>query len=391
MLRIIVETVSPVHLSYSPSVGTFSPTLDYIPGSVIRGVLAKWYDENISSTSEFNKVFFHERTFFSSLTPTGGYKRSKVIPKTAYSCKYKPGFMKNGSHGVYDMLYDFLDKDKQTIKDTCGHDNNCNASIIPISGYYAGTSKYESIEVRKRIEMKTSINSEVNTISSSNLYQLEFIEEQQKFSGFINFSKKDLETAFFNKLSKNKLILRIGSKTSSGNGKIILSELEKYEPQKLAEQEERLESLQKIIRENFNNKYLQPDETIFTITLQSDTILLDKRLNYKNNISPTDLAYYVHPKLIDSTPNLTNSNDPQIAFSSSKIIGGWNHLWGTPKKNANIIEAGSVFIFKIKTNRKDLIKWFTKAENEGIGERRAEGFGEILFCDEFHLRNIGGG
>ncbi len=61
-----------------------------------------------------------------------------------------------------------------------------------------------------------------------------------------------------------------------------------------------------------------------------------------------------------------------------------NDLWGTPRTNEIAIDAGSVFLFGSTLSKKDLEEALFGLEREGIGQRRAEGFGRVCVSDPFH-------
>ena len=72
--------------------------------------------------------------------------------------------------------------------------------------------------------------------------------------------------------------------------------------------------------------------------------------------------------------------------ASTKRVTGWNELWGTPRMNEYAIDTGSVFLFSSTVEMNEpLCEALFKLEEEGIGERRAEGFGRLRISDPFHL------
>ncbi len=62
------------------------------------------------------------------------------------------------------------------------------------------------------------------------------------------------------------------------------------------------------------------------------------------------------------------------AFTQEKVIGGYNRTWGIPTPQARAISAGSAFVFMADDA---LLKKISKAVEEGIGERRLDGFGRV--------------
>lgn len=62
------------------------------------------------------------------------------------------------------------------------------------------------------------------------------------------------------------------------------------------------------------------------------------------------------------------------AFTRTRVTGGFNRKWGLPLPQALAIEAGSVFVFDRETL--DMAK-LERLRQNGLGERRAEGYGRI--------------
>ncbi len=62
-------------------------------------------------------------------------------------------------------------------------------------------------------------------------------------------------------------------------------------------------------------------------------------------------------------------------------------MWGTPRTNEYAIDTGSVFLFAFKGESKQidpLKQALFRLEEEGIGQRKAEGFGRVCISDPFH-------
>jgi CRISPR-associated protein Csx10 len=69
-------------------------------------------------------------------------------------------------------------------------------------------------------------------------------------------------------------------------------------------------------------------------------------------------------------------------------ISGWSTLWQLPKPVSVAIAAGSVYVFSSAEPIEGgaiLMERLRALEEEGIGERREEGFGRVQVCDPFHL------
>ncbi len=70
------------------------------------------------------------------------------------------------------------------------------------------------------------------------------------------------------------------------------------------------------------------------------------------------------------------------AFLVENIVGGFNRTWGLPLPQSVAVQHGSVLVLPPDTLGPDAI---ARLEREGVGERRAEGFGRVAIAA---LRNV---
>jgi len=118
----------------------------------------------------------------------------------------------------------------------------------------------------------------------------------------------------------------------------------------------------------------------FTIDLYSDAILLD---GYRR---PTRIL-----RLEDLNKELKKYGcylNYVRCYTSHGFTSGWSTAWNLPKKVYLVTKKGSVFLFGVDSCTDDLINALEKIENNGVGEKREEGFGQVRVCDEFHLEVI---
>lgn len=119
---------------------------------------------------------------------------------------------------------------------------------------------------------------------------------------------------------------------------------------------------------------IQP-RTLFTIGLLSDAILLEQGWLPTNAISGAQLAELTG---IEATP--------VCAFAGSGAVGGWQVGWQRPKPTALATIIGSVFVFEAARPLGPAeCERLAELQAAGIGERRQEGYGQIIICDQFHL------
>ncbi|MFN3983739.1 MAG: hypothetical protein ACK4SA_25500, partial [Caldilinea sp.] len=106
-----------------------------------------------------------------------------------------------------------------------------------------------------------------------------------------------------------------------------------------------------------------PKPTRLVVTLLSDAIVRDPLTG-----AETD----------DITAALYAPDEPSIkptdAFVRTEVVGGFNRRWNLPLPQATAIGAGSVFVFDYDET---LERRLERLVEQGIGERRAEGFGRI--------------
>ena len=118
MIRIRLQLTALAPLSFSARRGapsSFTDTLNYLPGTTLRGAAAAGYLRNLGAPSDqrFRDLFAGDGILFSNLLPQLKADKSQgvahVLPATARSCKAYRGFLDDRSedeptHGVGDIL-----------------------------------------------------------------------------------------------------------------------------------------------------------------------------------------------------------------------------------------------------------------------------------------------
>ena len=116
-------------------------------------------------------------------------------------------------------------------------------------------------------------------------------------------------------------------------------------------------------------------------------ILQDDFLRYRGVIDAQNLVAVINSPTED-TP-IIHQSDVTSVYHAARLehITGWQELWGTPRFKECAIATGSVFLFGLSHEPDDVLwhKLFT-LEEEGMGERRADGFGRVMLSDPFHLQ-----
>lgn len=390
--QLIIYLKSPVCIAKKRGTGNVLETIDYIPGSTIRGSMAMYYLERYGiwdsdkrlyilpedKKTEFNHFFNSNAVCFNNAYPEG----AKIIPLTASSCKYQRGFY-NGRedyHGVRDTLIELtryeltggFDRDKFDYCAEC----ECKAPMDRFSGYYEESrAAFEQVIVSKRLIVRTAVSDTFEKASSGQLYTTEVLNEGQIFIAELNKETFDKLKPIF-----NNAVLRIGIAKNRGLGEVEVKIWENGKDEKypLAE---KLKGLNDKI-----NKFV-PDKLFFSVTLHSDTILLDDILRFKSTIEIKDLIDSA-PEITDEKAEILNKFRLLRGFLSTHIVSGWNIALKLPQEDVVAISKGSVFLFMAdnlsEEDKERLINVLDNIEQSGIGECKNKGFGRIRFCDEFH-------
>ncbi len=394
-------------------------TAKYISGTTLAGSLAAVHRAIYPHrTDKFELLFLSGQISYPNLFPAvfkdyGLYLDLPVypVPQTAQSCKRHGGFLDprdeedEERHGVRDGLLDWAmfklledGKGKKAPVEAlrrhkdCSYqrvDGPCNETMDHFGGYYRRERfaphrmVSAQVESHTRLQMHTGINRETGTVQEGILYSREVFEEDMAFWGRINISGDEQLasqlTDFIEEIAHEGLA-RIGTGRTRGLGRVSLA----IEP--VDEEEDKFSTFKKRL-EAFNNALYEQAKTFaladispfyFALTLYSPLILYDSQLRYQGRICGETLA--------ELAGTSTSKFDLIYQAASVRRVMGWNELWGTPRTHDYAIETGSVFLFSCSAAPDDaVLRSLFDLEEQGIGQRRPEGFGRICFSDPFHL------
>lgn len=111
----------------------------------------------------------------------------------------------------------------------------------------------------------------------------------------------------------------------------------------------------------------------FLVTCLSDLLLQDAQGQFQ--VDPT-LVKAVLEKRWGCALNWFGGDQPN-AYLNGVYVGGFNRKWGLPLPQAKAISMGSVFVFE--PPKDCTVAQLQTVEAQGIGMRRAEGFGRVAF------------
>ncbi len=413
-IDLTITALSPLAIGQRKPGGSVSEALDYIPGTVIRGAIAKEILQHSSTPPEagddFHRLFLDETAAVFcngypaiAQTEPGQYllreDQIRVIPASALSSKTNPGF-KPANAGVFDSLIDGYCATAQ------GHfyvPNDLEGNLVEtFKGFYSkGNNKKQAQQhyshaVTKRLLTRVGINRKRATAQDEILYSVEVIDESQgkpkslqtvyRSSILVQDNSGDdaLAQQLYDFLQQQCTALRFGGSASRGLGKVRLqvSQPKTVKPSNLIQQ--RIETFNHTLTQRWNlwsvlggsDSNPTTSRTFFTLNLQADAILTE-HWRRTTVMSSAMLA----PLLgLNATDIILHT-----ALSNYSYRSGWNAAWGLPKDTELVTDKGSVYLFSMpKEKQSDCYTAFANLEQVGVGNRCSEGYGQVTICDEFH-------
>lgn len=401
-IDLTITAQAPLAIGQRKPGGSVSEAMDYIPGTVIRGAIAGKLLQHGSPESgdDFHKLFVDEgAAIFQNAYPAiaklgeDHYRLSpgepRVLPATALSSKTDSGF-KPRKAGVFDSLIDsFCAREHGLFYEP---NSNKDDRVEPFGGFYSKVNnQYYSHSVSKRLLTRVGINRRRATAQDEILYSLEALNESQGkvkrqptiYRSSILIDDDTLADGLYTFIAQNRNRFRLGGSASRGLGQVEINVDQDDVLASTHDVKDRLGAFNQCLGQRWQQWSIFGASTqsvegksFFAIGLESEAILVE---NWRRTfvLSAEVLSQLV--KLDGSGVRL------EMAYSNYGYRSGWNAAWGLAKDVELVTAIGSVFLFSIPTaEEKNWIEPLAKLEQNGIGERTSEGFGQIRVCDEFH-------
>jgi len=410
-VQLQLESLSP--LAFGARRGTassFVDTLDYIPGSSLRGAVAARFLREIANADDerFRKIFIEGDALFANLYPVsdteisqdGDQKEisiSRVLPSTAYACKaYKE------KHGVKDILMRAAalklmePESNATLLDEILLCSRCHQAAHRLVGFYekplSRPSAYDIVEVNKRYLTHVGINRKKQAAERGFLFAQQVINEARRedgsdrfmpqlFSGELIVAKTQAEF-LTGKLLAEGTELRMGESRTRGLGRVRVKQRNLATADTVEKVKERIVKF----NQRFSTHDLSStDRRFIVLTLQSDAVLTDEFMRPKTSLGASDIQ-----SALDGEPGAELMTPTALrlvyANAGTRLAQTWNVASGYPKPDDITIRTGSVFLFEVTEGRvEDMAAPLTALQECGVGKRRSEGFGRVSICDSFHL------
>lgn len=378
-------------------------TLGYVPGSALLGGLATAHTHTRPQRrDEFAEFFLQGRVLYQNLYPLKVSQPHRApnpldaapsvvcpLPRTALSCKRFGGFRFHADvddadrHGVWDSLIAWaafvLSGATNPALLTGLRDCTCGEPRDVFSGFYRRgriAGQWGTAAASSGIFTRTGVSRARGATAEGIIYSREFLQAGNEFYGewWLDDALTDSFEAFLDEVSDGTL--RVGHNRTRGLGKLVFPDVpQTTHTETAADIETRARAFDAALRQAVGQDARHG--IYLPIVLTADCIWPDKAGRYCSQMPP---------EVIEAACGI-NGAEPVYCNATSRRVSGWNSLWGLPKADEWAVAMGSVFLFGLPSGP----DWQALAsiQANGVGSRRAEGFGTIRIADEFHVEAHG--
>ncbi|HAJ36717.1 MAG TPA: hypothetical protein DCL15_13610 [Chloroflexi bacterium] len=362
-IEFLLTTLAPV-LVTGPGGGdpNSESSLAYIPGSAIRGMLAsRWLADHPSVDAATDPTF--RRLFLD-----GSVRYLNAYPALSNGVRMAPT--------PRSWRVDKEDRNEKHISDFALTDaiaqpgspqptwRSPGAAFCMVSaGYDEENSlwrfKAYSCTPRQTIAIHTARVDRQQVTKDATVFRYDALAAGQTFASAI-VADDPADLIECQRLLPQAGLVRLGRSQNTGYGLVRIS----YPPDESGEP-------QTALRQNWREwtppiadaGESAPKPTRLVVTLLSDAIVRDPLTGAETD----DITAALY------APGETPVR-PIDAFVHTEVVGGFNRRWNLPLPQATAIGAGSVFVFDYNEG---LQRRLEELVEQGIGERRVEGFGRI--------------
>jgi CRISPR-associated protein Csx10 len=340
-LTFTIELSEPLLIANPVSGDENSATsLDYIPGSVIRGALAYAFTKGRRgdlSDDQFRKLFFGDVRFLNAYPVIAG-ERSLPTPRSWQRDKDA-----NDKDPAIDLASGEAPKERQLkgLSQPFTHlqppapsmtedDHDDDDSNPPPSAEMYAMERDISVHIAQK-DRRDAVRT-----GTGDIYRYDALAPGQDFAGAIVPQETD---ALKHLAELLRATFKLGKSRSASYGAVKVTNVQEH------------------VEWREYTPVSARDNSRVVVTLLSDAVVRN----------PQTGAY-------SASLDVLFGLQPLETFARSHIVGGFNLAWGLPLPQSHAIQAGSVFVFK-RTDT--LMAKLQEAEANGIGERRSDGFGRI--------------
>lgn len=336
----------------------------YVPGSMVRGAVVNAYlrDRRLSSLDagddEARRLFFDGRIRYLNAYPIDAEgHRALPTPRSLFNVK-----------GERSPLYDFA---HEVVYEVGGQRAQFLAASKESQPFcWITDDRIHFVSPQRRVNVHT-MRDRVKGRATSNdgaVFQYDALQAGQTFSG-LALTDTGEDVTLLTLLLHG--IQRFGGSSNSGYGCVSV------------EVDAPIEIAQKPWREAPGSHDEIDAEAVFIVTLLADALIRDPETGQNTWDARPALQEALGAAIEHVQPS---EEEEQRSVWRLEELGGFNRTWGLPLPQTQAIAAGSVFVFRAK---EPISKQAIAAvEWQGIGERRAEGFGRLAFDWQQELKLV---
>lgn len=429
LIRVQPET--PLLLGDRSGIGNYQETTDFIPGSAIRGAVASHLLQQCTRPERkedhagcpdredcpFWQLFGQDEPLFGNAYP-GSFGPAWPFPLTARTCKRYPGWPTSKAeqrkqHGVFDVLFaefayelvadpaypsrELLQPalgqswskawlpDRRRQQDRCPHgegDDRCGQPTKPATGYYTWARNAPQPAQKPPVSRAThvGINRARGVAEDELLFTQETIQAAKTKVDFFATVRGPADSERLRVLD-NALTQQphyVGRGRSRGNGRVVIGVEHNITYPDLSE---RLHTFQENVADALA-PYVALDDRI--------SVSLPGRLFSLTLRAPAILAQAGVPMRVPTVDSLDLPDDVVClrAWARTEQVGGWDSAAGMPRRTRLAARAGSVYLFFApeSVDKETQLQGLQRIEEEGIGDEREKGYGEVTVCAPFHVQ-----
>jgi CRISPR-associated protein Csx10 len=350
---------SPVAIALTRATGNVLDTLQYVPGTVLRGALAQAFLDTHGQEPDDR----FQAMFVSGGVRYGNLRRIGFVPWPLSVRQCKARF---DHHPKLDLLF------AASAGLDPGGECACGAKLERPNYFCTpGRNGYETGKADTRRVAHAEIDPFTLRPRSGSFHSSEVLDADQTLVGAIDADPGP--AALLKNFVGDQRILHVGRGKTRGQGRIELCLDPAGVPAPPAA--DRMLALNRVIMDRYP---AMAGAVWLVCTFRAPAICYDQWLFSRSWLDPIeDLGL----------PGYHLEN----WFSRMTTISGWHAAARMPRADVEAISAGSVFLFANRTPGLSLesecdriAKVLERLERRGIGERLDEGFGEAVFCDPLH-------
>lgn len=340
-----ITTEAPILIADTKGGDNYVTTLDFIPGSTILGMFAnrliakKSLNKSAHTSVEFNKFFLQDNIHFTNAYIISKNDRNETLNNFPLPLSVQHD--KDDNKKAYDLL--FYERKESDANIQTKPFTNAQGRIDHDKVFYH--------PVKKSLNFHHERDYGTGSTKKGLIFNYESINEKQIFEGYVLGEENDIE--YFRKEFDDHFEARIGRSRHVQYGKV------------------KFEFVNGI--NEFDSEI--PHHTIDDMSIITLTFLSDVILSNQYGFSTTDesvLLKYLQNKISNAVQFEENK-----FFTKDNTIENYVSVWKLKRPSEISFQAGSCFMMKgISNIDKDKLMNLQKV---GIGERRSEGFGRIVF------------